>query len=248
MTDAVFFFKAGVPKDLPSGIKGIALDPPESCMCGGVDPRCSSAYSCLWQSLRDSTGRVIPNLRKKYGVEGRIAFAPFSAAHGFVNPLLNNDADRAETSAVLLFDATFGGGKTGYVKAAKDAVAGKLLLVSATGNSGGDKFWRDEVLAPAGLLSSLSSSAARVPMPQPSGGVFQAGELWYYRFVDKSGGTELPHTQMGKILTPLVRAHLVPYWSGERAGSKPFPWTWALGALAVASWFVAWKRYKSPES
>lgn len=241
MTDAIFFFKAMPPKDLPEGVKGIALDPPSSCMCGGSDPRCSSAYSCLWQSLKDASGRVTPTLRKKYDIDGRIAFAPFSAGHGFVNPLLNNDADRADTSAVLLYDATFGGGKTGYVKAAQDAAAGRLLLVSATSDKGstdalsnGDYAWRQFVLKPAGLNPSPSSFNA--PMPAPSGGVFQAGNLWYYRY----SHAELPHTSMGKLISPLVQAHLLPFWSGS--SSSGFPWKWALGLLVAVGGWYAWRR------
>lgn len=250
MTDVVFFLKAGVPKDLPAGVKGVVLEPPASCFCGGTDKYCSSAYSCLWQSLRDSSGRVIPNLRKKYNVDDKIAFAAFSAAHGFMNPLLNNDADRADTSAVFLFDAVFGGGKDGYVKAAKDAAAGKLLLVSVTSDKGttdalnnGDYAWRKHVLEPAGL-ASISSTSASAPVPTPAGGVFRAGELWYYRFMH----SELPHWEIGKILGPAIRAHLGSYLSGGSAGSKPFPWTWVLGGVAAAAWLFAWKRRKTPGS
>lgn len=234
--DGVFFLKA-MPSKLPAGVKGIALDPPAlGFSCGGVDPRCSTAYSQMWQHFGGSSG-VVKNLRKLYGIDGRVAFVGFSAAHGFLNPLLNNDADRGDTSAVFLMDATFGGGKDGYVKAAKDASAGRLLLVTTTSNTGGDASWRQFVWDVAKPLAS--AVAAVPPMPAPSGGVKRAGKLWYYRYVDAKGGTELPHWEMGKILPNVVQAHLIPYWGGSGVSSSKFDVVSVL--LTLGGVYLSWR-------
>mgnify|MGYP001561560903 CR=1 FL=1 len=212
--NAAFFLKASVPKDLPPGTKGVALDPTEyGFACSGADKLCSTAYSQLWQHLGPG---AVKKLRAKYGIAGRVAFVGFSAAHGFLNPLLASDADRADISTVILLDATFGGGKDGYVKAAKDAAAGKLQLVSVTSDKGssdalnnGDYAWREFVLKPAGLI--LTPTSPVPPMPAPGGGVSRVGDLWYYRYKD----SEVHHWDLGKLLGPVVKAHL---WRGASAG------------------------------
>lgn len=247
MTDVIFFLKSPVPKDAPAVFSGdtklIAIDPPSGLMCGGSDPRCSTAYSNMWQWLRDGSGQAMPNLLKKYapGVNvGRVAFVGFSAAHGLLNPLANNDADRARISAYILLDASFGGGKTGYVKFTEDAARGDRLLATTTSNTGGDESWQavwKEAMARTG--ETPDPIDARSPMPQPSGGVWRLGrDAYYYRFVDAKGGTELPHWEMSKVTTALLQAHLAPYWGGV---SWP---KFVGGAVALAGAVVAWKIYK----
>ncbi len=244
MTDAVFFLKAGAPSNLPPNTKAVVLDPPAyGFSCGGADKLCSTAYSQLWQHLGPG---AVKKLRAQYGVDGRVAFVGFSAAHGFLNPLLNSDQDRADVSAVFLLDSTFGGGKDGYVKAAKDAAAGKLQLVSVTSDKGttdalnnGDYAWREFVLKPAGL--ALAPASPVPPMPKPGGGVLRAGELWYYRYKD----AELTHTSMGKVLSPVLQAHL---WK-TGAGKKPTPWGLILGAVGLAAGvgYFLWTRKQMVE-
>lgn len=239
MTDGLFTLKASVPPNLPPGTKGVALDPVAyGFACGGEDKYCSTAYSQLWQHFGPG---AVKKLRAKYGIDGRVAFVGFSAAHGFMNPLLASDVDRADVSAVFLLDATFGGGKDGYVKAAKDAAAGRLQLVSVTSDKGttdalnnGDYAWRQFVLKPAGL--ALAPASPVPPMAKPGGGVLRAGELWYYRYKD----AEVHHWDMGKVLSPVLQAHL---WKGG-AGKKPTPWGLILGALGVAAGvgYFLWTR------
>lgn len=223
MSDVVFFMKAMPPKVAwPEGTKAIVLDPPEK--CGGSDPLCSTAYSKLYASLKGADGRALPNLLKKYKVEGyRPSFVSFSAGHGFMNPFLNNAQDRSETHSVILMDSTFGGGKTGYVAAAKDAAVGKLLLVAVTSDKGssdalqnGDYAFREFVLKPADLLD-MSQTTPVPPMPKPSEGVFKRGNLWYYRYSD----AEAHHWELGKLVRPVVEAHLLPYLSAS--GGVPSP-------------------------
>lgn len=255
MTDVVFFLKAAPTQAAyalpwPNDTKLIAVDPPQSLMCGGSDPRCSSAYSRLYSSLKGQDGRVLPNFVDRYapGVSvDRITFLGFSAAHGFLNPLATNAEDRAAISAYLLVDATFGGGKSGYVAFAEEAALGQRLLVTATSNTGGDDAWRpvwDEAIARSGRIARRVSAVP--PMPEPSGGVQQAGDLWYYRFVNAQGGSELPHWKMGSLLTPILQAHLVPFWgraAASGAGGRGFDWMSAIFGLLAGLGTLAGVRY-----
>jgi hypothetical protein len=249
--DGVFFLKSTPQRaSLGKDVKLVGLDPVSmGFACGGEDKYCSTAYSQMWSALGGKAG-VMPTLRKKYGIDGRVAFVSFSAGHGFMNPLLNVDSDRADVSAVLLVDSTFGGGKTGYVKAAIDASFGKLLLATATSNTGGDKDWRKYVWDPAIEATGKTPQKvpARAPMPEPSGGVMQLGDLCvYYRFVDEKGGTEMPHWQMGKIQNKFVDATLAPYWAGALGGASLLDGDWkkwlpvvvgAAGATAAIWWLL----------
>lgn len=248
MTDALFLLKTGAPKALPPNTKAIVLDPPAyGFECGGADKLCSTAYSQLWQHFGPG---AVAKLKAKYGIDGRVAFVAFSAAHGFMNPLLNSDVDRADVDTVILLDATFGGGKDGYVKAAKDAAAGKLQLVSVTSDKGttdalnnGDHAWREFVLKPAGL--ALSPTSPVPPMLAPGGGVSRAGDLWYYRYKD----SEVHHWDLGKLLSPVLRAHL--FRSPPSAASSW--WKLALGLFAFGAgayyfWSVRKKLIEEKEA
>lgn len=237
--DALFYLKAAPLKGVLPNAKHVALDPVAMGLgCGGADAYCSTAYSQMFSAL-GGAGNVLSTLRKKYGVDGRIAFVGFSAAHGFLNPLLLHESP----DAVLLLDATFGGGKTGYVRAAKSAAAGGPLLAVVTSDKGtkdplnnGDYAWQTQVLQPAGL--SPSSTSPRAPMP-PGAVAFREGNLWYYKYPD----AKLHHWDMGKVLKPFVEATLVPYWSGAlgSGGSRPvwFEVLAALGAAAATVWVIA---------
>jgi hypothetical protein len=247
-TDVVFFLKEiAKGKDLPwpGPVKLIAVDPSEW-FCGGADPRCSTAYTNMHAAFSAAGGGpALPGFVAKYarGVTdiGRIAFVGFSAAHGFLNPLLANDQDRAAVSAVLLLDATFGGGKTGYKKAALDAAKGRMLLATTTANTGGDAGWQlvwNDVQAAYGRAPK--EIEAPPGMFQPSGGAWKLGDLlYYYRFVDPKGNSELPHWEMGKATVPLMQSMLVPYWSGQLGG---LPWGPIAGVgLALAGGAFAWR-------
>lgn len=240
--DVVFFLKdypSQKVHDLPwpGPVKLVGLDPPQSLMCGGADPRCSTAYSNMWNWLGGKQG-VMPTLIAKYAPGAtRVAFLGFSAAHGFLNPLLNNDADRAMIDAVILMDASFGGGKSGYVKAVKDAAQGKMLLATPTAFTGGDDSWQvvwEQAQQELGMQAE--PYPVQAPMAQPSGGSFRLGKsAFYLRYVDpnnpKSG--ELPHWEMGKATAPMLEGYLIPYWRGELGGSD-IPWA-AIAGVALAA-------------
>lgn len=249
MASAVFFLKAFPGQSIknlpwPGDVRLIGIDPPAGMLCGGADRLCSSAYSRMAQWLEDSDGRILPNFLAHYarGIDlERVAFVGFSAAHGFLNPLGRHPEDRAGISAIVLMDATFGGGKTGYAEFGKNAVNGDLMLATATSNTGGDDAWQavvDRIVSETG--EEPEQTEARTPMPEPSGGVWQIGKsLYWYRFVDERGGTEMPHYRMGEILPKFLEATLIPYWKGELGG---FRWGLAAGlAIAAAGGYTAWR-------
>jgi hypothetical protein len=276
-TDVCFFLKAfpgaelsRLPWKRPT--KMLAVDP-TAWFCGGVDPRCSSAYSGMYAAHAASGGgNAMPSFLATHakGLDvGRVAFLGHSAAHGFLAPLLANDADRARVDAVLLLDATFGGGKAGYVKMGVDAVAGRKLFVTTTANTGGDcsKASYQDVLAPAQcvppqavggwvpvfnqIVQQTGATPKRIPtlppMPEPSGGVTKLGDsLYWWRFVNATGGSELPHWEQGKVTNKLVTATLLPYWNGEMKGGGGIPtWLYGIGAAAavgLGAWALTRKR------
>lgn len=237
MTDVVFFLKAlptAAVKALPwrGDVKLIPIEPPASLQCGGADRLCSTAYSNMWAWLRDpSTKEVMPRLLAHYakGLDvGRVAFVGFSASHGLLNPLANNDADRERIDAYVLIDATFGGGKTGYVKFVADAARGKKLFVTTTANTGGDESFRP-VWEEAARLARKTPKRVKVAgeLAEPSGGAWKLGSRAYMlRYVDERGQSELPHWEQHKILAGVLGGYLVPYWRGG------LPW-WAWGLLGA---------------
>lgn len=234
--DGLFYLKATPSKGLLPDAKHVALDPVAMGLgCLGADAYCSTAYSSMYSAF-GGAGKVLPALRKKYGVDGRIAFVSFSAGHGFMNPLLSSESP----DAVLLLDSTFGGGKTGYVKAAKAAAAGGPLFATVTSDKGttdalnnGDYAFEKFVLVPAGLHPSTTISQP----PMPAGAtVRKQGNLWYYKYPD----AKLHHWDMGKVQREFIEATLVPYWSGKLSTSSSRPIWLDLGLAVLAAGATLW--------
>lgn len=261
-TDVIFYLKAMASQaeadlDWPGPILLIGLDPVAMGLgCGGTDKYCSTAFSNMWQALRGPDGSVMDRLLAKYakGVKvNRVAFLGFSAAHGFLNPMLANDADRARTSAVVMMDTCFGGGKTGFIKALQDAAAGKMLYATLTSHQAGMKVgsagilqsgtecFEQQVLVPSGLKPS--PVAARAPMFEPKGGAWRIGELGFWlRGTDDAGHVDVPHYNLGsKQQRAMLEAYLLPYWQGELGG---MPWEMKVGAAlalgGVAAAYYIW--------
>ncbi len=258
MTDGVFYLKAAPTNadhalPWPGDVKLVALDPTTMGLaCGGSDPYCSTAYSNMYSALK-GPGGVVAGLRSRYGIDARVAFFGFSAAHGFLNPLMNSDVDRQGTSALVLLDACFGGGKTGYQRALVDAAAGRMLYATTTSNSGsawsantdltsGTLCFVNNVLTPTGL--GATRVAVQPPMPEPSGGAWRIGQSGYWlEYADPATGvTELHHYDMGKVQTKMLAAYLVPYWRGELGGRSVWPWVAAAAAVARAGWYLGRRR------
>jgi hypothetical protein len=232
----------------PGPVKLVGLDPVALGLgCGGADAYCSTSFSKLWSAFRGPDGSVMDRLIGKYapGVEvGRVAFLGFSAAHGFLNPMLNNDRDRARTSAVVMMDTCFGSGKTGFIKALQDAAAGRLLYATFTSHPPGAKFgsagvlqsgtecFEQQVLTPSGLHAERV--AARPPMFEPKGGAWQIGDLGFWlRGTDNAGTVDVAHYNLSSVQQrAMIEAYLLPYWRGELGSALP---TWAYALIAAAA-------------
>lgn len=266
-TDVVFYLKAAASQaeadlDWPGPILLIGLDPVSMGLgCGGTDKYCSTAFSSMWQALRGPDGSVMDRLLAKYvkGVKvNRVAFLGFSAAHGFLNPMLNNDSDRARTSAVVMMDTCFGSGKTGFIKALQDAAAGKMLYATLTSHQSGMKVgsagvlqsgtecFEQQVLAPSGLKAEPVE--ARPPMFEPKGGAWQIGKSGFWlRGTDDAGHVDVAHYNLGsKQQRAMLEAYLLPYWKGELGGAVP--WQMMAGAAlalggAAAAYYIWSSRH-----
>jgi hypothetical protein len=236
--DAVFFLKApaygeGLP--WPEQMSFIVLEPPKGASVSG-DWRTSTAYSNLAAQLTAAGGgSAIAYLRRKHGIDGRIALMSFSAGFGFLDKILQNPMDLEQVSACLLLDSSFGGGKSGYVAFGQRAATGDALLVATTANTGGDDSWQPvwAQIAAGGFAEAEVEPAHTMPLP--SGGVRRLGKLaFWYRFVDTAGRSELPHWEQHKLAVPVLESYLLPYWKGELAGRRGWASTAALVAAAVA--------------
>lgn len=235
MTDVVFYLKAFPgqrERSLPwkTDVKLIGLDPGSmGIACEGSDRLCSTAFSRMHQALKSPSGTVMPNLLSRFArglaVE-RVAFVGFSAAHGFLNPLLANDDDRAMTNAVLMLDTCFGGGKTGFQKALRDSSKGRMLSVWVTSHDGspweraslvqsGTHCFETQVLQPTGLDARRLEACPITPTPV---GCFKVGGssslAWWLRYVEGTKA-QLPHWELGKLQAPVVEAFLLPWLNGD---------------------------------
>lgn len=194
----------------------------------------SSTCQSLGYSLRDSAGRILPNLLARYAPDlspGRIAFAAFSAGWGLLDELARHPADLADIDAYVLSDAVYDGkgatrGKPGYVAFGVEAARGRKLLVSTTGNTTSGAYlgafdsmrlvW-DEVQARTGV----SSTAAAIPpgLPPPSSGLWRMGQMYWLRYVRQDGSSDMAHLDQ-HALAPLVwQAYLVPWLARRSWGS-----------------------------
>lgn len=220
----------------------------------------SSNFSKLADQLRGSNGRILPNLLERYvrpkvpGPIDRLALCSYSAGYGLLNKVFRIDADRAEVNACVLSDSAFSSKLDGMSRMAADAMRGKKLMVIAnTDNMAnlalGIRYTSGEavrkIIGEAQQLSgkTIGTGKPREPMPAPSGGVFRAGRLYWYDYVEPGSapnvGNDFSHGQHHDLAVAEWTAYLVPYFAGELG----IPW-WgyaAAGAAAVGG-AVAIKR------
>ena len=216
----------------------------------------SSHFSNLAEQLRDREGRILPNLVAKYakGISvDKIALAAYSAGHGLLNKVADNDADRAELSAMMLSDATFNafntGPKRGYVKMGLDAARGDALFVSTTANTsngthmtGRDSWelvWREVHQEGGGREREVGP---REPAPSASGGWHRMGSLFYWGdYYSAAAGNDLSHEAHHNVAPFIWQAYLAPYLAGKLNS----PWPWALaGILGGGGAVMLWKGLK----
>jgi hypothetical protein len=204
----------------------------------------STYFSQLAEQLRDSNGRILPNLVRKYapGVAvDKIVLAAFSAGHGLLNKITDNDADRADVDAMILSDATFSGfsdpPKPGYVKFGVDAAHGRKLMVSTTADTSDGTYltgrasfalvW-NEVQRRTGSRPAQVSPKAGVLMP--SGGWWRLGSAMYWGVYSHGTTSDIGHGDHDTLLAAAVwQTYLAPWLAGG------LPWGWILGGAAVVA-------------
>lgn len=201
----------------------------------------SSTFAALAESLRDSQGRILPSLVKKYGggIEpSQVALAAYSAGWGLLDKICQVDADRKAVTAMILADATFSGGnpqtgqggtpKQGYVRFGKDALDGDRLLVSTTANttSGDYLTGRQSFELVWNELNRLCYCephrvSARQGLPEASGGWWQLGNACFWGDYAKPGsapgaGSDISHADHNALSAEVMAAFLSPWLAGAR--------------------------------
>lgn len=206
----------------------------------------STHFSRLAETLRDSSGRILPNLVKRYasGLQiDKIALAAYSAGHGLLNKIADNDADRSAVDAMILSDATFNafntGPKRGYVKYGIDAARGHGLFVSTTANTsnGTHMTGRDSWLLVWESVQNQTGKRDRTvrpkfPAPAASGGWHKLGSKFYWGDYFSASGNDFSHGDHHNIAPQIWQAYLAPYLAGE----SPWPWVVAgvMGGIGSA--------------
>lgn len=252
---------------------------------------CSTAEKLTWERpttlmckpLEGSSNRSffstlgsdpISSLLSKSGVSERasVGFGGFSAFHGFLDPLLQAQADQVDY--VHLADACFQGSgatapKKGLLAFAKRAVAGKARMTVTT-NGPWDKdihYWGPAGSKYEGVEFSLTSGAkcfgnvwreatggkgegiADVPpgVPQPSR-IFRAGELYWFHY--EGSGVKDPHGwHTNELARPYMQMYGVPWMAGHRGGMGSMSGPalgvalLALAAVGIVGGYWAAKKY-----
>jgi len=211
----------------------------------------STYFSELAEQLRDSSGRILPNLMRRYAGSDnfdQVALTAFSAGHGLLNKVGAVAADRARLSAMVLDDACFSGysdpPKAGYVAFGLDAARGDKLMVVTASNSSGAGYqtgrsswlqaWR-AIEAQSGRMPT--SVSAPSPAPPASGGWWRLGGSLYWGDYVKPGsavntGNDLTHVQHHDLAPAIWQAYLAPWFRGPSLGI--YIAGGALAALAVS--------------
>lgn len=223
----------------------------------------STYFGTLAGDMRDSTGRMLPNLLRRYaGVDrqdiDKLALCAFSAGWGLLNRLFQNDDDRAEVDACVLSDAAFGTGLHGHAMYATDAMLGRHLMVATTTNNSANpslgimKTGRDtwlEIESEAKLSASEETTfrafepeqvAPRNPMPPASGGVWRTGKACYWYdytapMAAPGTGNDFTHVEHHDLAVEAWTAYLIPYFAGAWLG---VPWKVVAGVGAAAAGVV----------
>lgn len=193
-----------------------------------------------------------------------VGFGGFSAFHGFLDPLLQAQADRVDY--VHLADACFSGAgsttaKKGFLAFARRAASGQARMTVTTNGpwekdihywggkgtkyegvefsltSGARCFsnvWREAIGSPASAQDSSPAIPDGVPKPDR---VFRAGELYWFHY--EGTGQKDPHGWHANTLAlPYMQLYGVPWMAGDRSsasGEGPFSLPPTVGFNAQAA-------------
>lgn len=211
----------------------------------------NSNGKALAESLRDSSGRILPSLLAKYAPElvpDQIALASFSAGYGLLDPILAVDADRALVTATCFADSVFlaGDPKTGAggpvhpgaVAFGAEAVDGDKLLVSTsahttdgtylTGMQSWTLTW--QAIAQASGAGAPKEVSPKAPVPVPPDGFFQLGSECFWG----DYGDMFTHEQHNDLSAAVWQAYLAPWLAGSRGFPAALVGALFGGAAALA--------------
>jgi len=188
----------------------------------------STHFVNLAMNSRDADGRMLPSLLRRYakGIEPeKVALAAYSAGWGLLDQVTRNDEDRARISALMLSDACFGGGKSGYKKFAPEAALGDKLMVVSTAHTtpgtypSGRESWSmvwDYVQETTGKRPH--EVTPREPAPKASGGWWNMGDLYWGDYTvpgsPRNQGNDYTHEGHHYLAPELWQAYLAPYLAG----------------------------------
>lgn len=206
----------------------------------------SSYFASLGNQFKDAEGRILPALLRRYtprdvGALDHVVMGAYSAGWALLNKVAAINADRERLSAMMLSDAVFGGGKTGYEKFAVDAARGQRLMVATTAHTtpghypSGRESW-EMVWQAAERQTGKRARDVKAPPPVPpaSGGWRRLGSSLYWGDYTVPGskrneGNDISHEQHHYLAPEIWQAYLAPYLAGQGA----IPW-WPIAAGAVA--------------
>jgi hypothetical protein len=210
--------------------------------------------------LRDSSGRVLPSLLRRYAGGStradwdKVALTAWSAGWGLLNQVFKQEADRREVDACIATDAAFGSGLTGYEAYAADAIDGRCTFVATTTNNPANyrlgimktarDTWVEIQNAAVGMAGGYPKQVGpKSPMPPASGGVWRTGKsLYWYDYVAPGSapghGNDFTHAEHHDLAPLAWEAYLVPLFAGT-------PWQLygglGLAAAGVIGAAVVWR-------
>lgn len=221
----------------------------------------SSYFGSMGASLRDGSGRVLPNLLSRYASAttradwDKVALCAWSAGWGLLNQVFKQEFDRREVDACIATDAAFGTGLTGYEAYAADAIQGRSLMVATTTNNSANpalgimttarQTWLEiEQHAMDATGAGSHEVSAKPPMPDASGGVWRTGSsLYWYDYVAPNSpagyGNDFTHAEHHDLAPLAWEAYLVPFFAAT-------PWQFVVGlglaATGVAGAAMIWRQ------
>lgn len=204
-----------------------------------ADQDISTAYRALGQKglrhiVKRFTGKDPEDFQK-------IAIAAWSKGGSLTDAVLRDPESRQQVSAVVLNDALFGSDHAGIAEFLGEAADGeKLLVITNTNNRASANIPKRARESVTDLLDEtevrLTEARSRGKMPEPSGGVWQAGDFFWYDYVQPNGQNDISHAEHHDLAPVTWDAHLAPH-----LGRSKFPVFLAMAGAASLIGVAVWK-------
>jgi hypothetical protein len=199
-----------------------------------IEGQGSSTFVNLANSLRKD-GRILPSVLAKYAKglnPDKIVLASYSAGWGLWNQVAEIDEDRKRVTALCLSDSNFMAGDpatgacgnihNGFVRFARDAMAGDRLMVLASAHTtnGTHLTGRQSVLCDTRQAgASFRRIEPRSPAPKASGGWWRDGQLYWGDYTATGSavgqGNDFTHQQHHDLSAPVWQAYVAPWLAGK---------------------------------